>query len=361
VTRVIAVDPDRPDVASIREAAAVLRHGGLVAFPTETVYGLGAHALDVSAVARIFEAKGRPFTDPVIVHLASVEQLATVARDIPTIARDLAAAFWPGALTLILNKVEAVPDVVTAGLSTVGVRVPSHPIAHALLAEASIPVAAPSANRFSRPSPTLAEHVLTDLTGRIDLLLDGGPSTIGVESTILDLSVTPPVVRRPGGVLLHQIKAILPDVVSMSDVGAEGRAQIAPGQLLRHYAPKARLTLYLGDVEAVAMRVASEVRSAVASGQRVGVLAPEEDLMELAPRLAAVAGSGRVVTRRCGSRADREEAARDLFRVLRELDGEGVDVIYATAPIGQGVDAAINDRLTRAAEGRVVALGDDIE
>ena len=162
--------------------------------------------------------------------------------------------------------------------------------------------------------------------------------------------------RRPGGLLLQQIAAIVPDVVSVSDVTIEGRAQIAPGQLLRHYAPTARMTLYLGDAEAVAVRVAGDVRSAVASGLRVGVIAPEEDLMELAPRLAAVAGGGRVVTRRCGSRADRDEAARDLFRVLRELDAEGLDVIYATALAGDGIDAAIIDRLTRAAEGRVVNL-----
>jgi hypothetical protein len=173
--------------------------------------------------------------------------------------------------------------------------------------------------------------------------------------------VTPPVVRRPGGLLLHQITAIVPGVVSVSDVTVEGRTQIAPGQLLRHYAPTARMTLYLGEVEAVAVRVAADVRSAVASGLRVGVIAPEEDLMELAPRLAAVAAGGRVVTRRCGSRADREEAARDLFRVLRELDAEGLDVIYATALAGGGIEAAIVDRLTRASEGRVVAVGDDIE
>ena len=176
----------------------------LVAFPTETVYGLGAHALNAAAVARIFEAKGRPPTDPMIVHLAGVEQVEQIAKVVPPAARDLAAAFWPGALTLILEKQSIVPDVVTAGLPTVAIRVPSHPIARALLAAAGVPVAAPSANRFSHPSPTRAEHVLADLDGVVDIVIDGGATPIGVESTILDFTVTPPVVRRPGGVLLHR-------------------------------------------------------------------------------------------------------------------------------------------------------------
>jgi L-threonylcarbamoyladenylate synthase len=356
MTRVIAVDSSMPDPAAIRDAAAVLRSGGLVAFPTETVYGLGADALSATAVARLFAAKGRPPTDPVIVHLSSAEQLDRIARAVPDAARTLAAALWPGPLTLILPKATAIPDAVTAGLSTVAVRVPSHPIARALLAEAGMAVAAPSANRFSRPSPTRPEHVLEDLAGSIDLLIDGGPTTIGVESTIVDVTASPPLVRRPGGITLDALRSLVPEVHSVVTVAASDRAQLAPGQLLRHYAPRARLVLYIGATDALASRVSRDVRTAIAAGERVGVLAPEEDLMALAPRLAPVGGGGRVVTMRCGSRADRDEAARELFRALRALDAEGVDAIYATAPDGGGIDAAIIDRLTRAAEGRVVAV-----
>ena len=355
-TRVVTVTAERPDRDKIREAADVLRAGGLVAFPTETVYGLGAHALDARAVARIFAAKGRPSTDPVIVHLARAEDLARVADDVPPIAYRLAERFWPGALTLILRKNAAVPDIVTAGLATVGVRVPAHPVARLLIEEAGVPVAAPSANRFSRPSPTTAAHVLADLDGVIDLVVDAGPTPIGVESTILDLTEQPPVVRRPGGVGIEALRRVVPDATALTEVLSAERAQRSPGQLTRHYAPSAPLTLYVGSSDAVAERLARDIRMAVASGMRVGVLAPSEDLLALAPRLAAIGATGRVVTMRCGSRADRAAAARELFSALRALDTEGLDVIYSAAPAGDDLDAAIVDRLTRAAEGRVIRL-----
>ena len=354
MTRVIDVDANTPEPDRVHEAAVVLTCGGLVAFPTETVYGLGAHALDASAVARVFAAKGRPATDPVIVHLADAQELPRVAREIPALAFQLADRFWPGPLTLILQKHASVPDSVTAGLTTVGVRVPAHPVALALIRVADVPVAAPSANRFSRPSPTRAEHVLADLGDRIDVLLDAGPTTIGVESTILDLTTTPPVIRRPGGVTLEQLREFIPDVRHASDLLSADRVQLAPGQLLRHYAPRAQATLYIGEIDALAERVARDVRTSIAKGLHVGVLASEEDLMALAPRFAAVAHTGRVVSMRLGSRRDRNEAARELFTQLRALDAERVDVIYALAPAGEGIDAAIIDRLTRACEGRVI-------
>jgi L-threonylcarbamoyladenylate synthase len=310
--------------------------------------------LEAAAVSRIFAAKGRPSTDPVIVHLATADDVSSIARISSPIVAELAARFWPGALTLILEKLSVVPDVVTAGLPTVAVRVPSHRVAQALLRAAQLPVAAPSANRFSKPSPTRAEHVIADLSESIDAVLDGGPTSIGVESTILDLTESPPIIRRPGGVSREQIAAVIPDVRIRSQMMTDARAQPAPGQLLRHYAPRAQTTLYVGAVESVSARVASDVRTAVAAGIRVGVLAPEEDLMALAPRLAAVGSGGRVVTMRCGSRTDRFQAAHDLFDVLRALDDEQVDVIFAVAPAGNGINTAIIDRLTRASEGRVV-------
>jgi L-threonylcarbamoyladenylate synthase len=352
-TRVITVDPDHPRRDDLREAAAVLRDGGLVAFPTETVYGLGANALDHAAVARIFRAKGRPATDPVIVHLSDPGQLVQIARDVPDNAYKLAAAFWPGPLTLILNKTHAVPLAVTAGLDTVGVRIPSHAVARILIGEAAVPVAAPSANLFSRPSPTRAEHVLADLENRIDIVVDGGPTPIGVESTIVDLTVSPAIIRRPGGITLEQLANVLPGVTPLQTLLTPEKVQQSPGQLLRHYAPSARLTTYVGETSAIAETLGAEIRSAVAAGLRVGVVAPEEDLRALAPRLAAVGATGRVVTSRCGSRMDLAAIARDLFGALRSVDAEGVDVIFASAPDAGGIAAAIIDRLTRASEGRL--------
>jgi L-threonylcarbamoyladenylate synthase len=355
-TRVLRVSAEQPDAAAIEEAAAVLQRGGLVAFPTETVYGLGGHALDPAAVGAIFRAKGRPATDPVIVHLAGAWLLPTVARDVPPLAQALADRFWPGPLTLILHKQPVVPDAVTAGLPTVGVRVPSHPVARRLLERAALPIAAPSANRFSRPSPTLAAHVLEDLDGAIDLVLDAGPATIGVESTIVDLTVDPPLLRRPGGVAVDALRAMVPSLAASAAAYDAGHAQPAPGQLLRHYAPRAPLTLYRGPSAAVTPRIGEAARAAAAAGSIVGILAPSDDLLALAPRLAAAAATGRIRSARYGSRGDVDAAARELFQALRTLDAAGVDVIYASVPEEGGVADALIDRLTRAAEGRVIHL-----
>lgn len=357
MTRVVTIDSERPDPDLVAEAAAVIRRGGLVAFPTETVYGLGANALDEDAVARLFAAKGRPASDPLIVHLAHIGQLATVARDIPPVARLLGARFWAGPLTIVLHKQPVVPDSVTAGQPTVAVRVPAHRVARALMEACGVPVAAPSANRFSRPSPTRAAHVLADLEGRVDLVLDGGPTPIGVESTIVDCTRTPPVLLRPGGITYEQLAPVVPGLMVESRQGTADRPQAAPGQLLRHYAPAAPLTLYVGSPSEVQARMGLDARSAVGKGQRVGILAPDEDVLALTPGLAAPAASGRVLLRAYGRRADAEVAARGLFDVLRHLDAEQPDVILAADVGPDALGAAIRDRLSRAAEGRVVVVG----
>ncbi len=350
------VDRAHPDPVRIDEAARLLREGKLVVFPTETVYGLGAHALDAAAVADVFAAKGRPSTDPVIVHVAEAGALVFLARVISDEARVLAARFWPGPLTLILPKRPEVPGVVTAGLDSVAVRVPSHPVALALLTAAGVPVAAPSANRFSRPSPTTAAHALADLDGRVDLVLDAGPTDIGVESTIVDCTVSPPVVRRAGGVPFDVLAEVVPGLRVSEAVAEVGTSQVAPGQLLRHYAPEARVTVYSGAPAQVVARIARETRTLVAGGTRVGVLAPEDDLLALAPELAAVAARGRVEVASLGPRRDPTAAARALFAALRELDASAVDVILASGPVTSGLGAAVWDRLRRAAEGRVIPL-----
>ncbi|MFP5378413.1 MAG: L-threonylcarbamoyladenylate synthase [Vicinamibacteria bacterium] len=355
-TRLIVVDPVAPDAAAIADAAAVLRAGGLVAFPTETVYGLGANALDAAAVAGIFEAKERPATDPLIVHVASVDDLSRVAREVPEVARTLAARFWPGPLTLILPRRPEVPASVSAGLDTVGVRVPAHPVARALIAASGVPVAAPSANRFSRPSPTRAAHVLADLDGRVDVILDGGATDVGVESTVVDLTSTPPRILRPGGVTLEALVAVLPGVVLAERTSAEDTAQVAPGQLLRHYAPRAALTCYTGAPADVVARVAREARELAGQGLTIGILAPADDLLALAPLVAAQAARGRVRTVAYGTRGDVPRAATELFEALRALDSTGVDRILATTLPAEGLGLAIADRLRRAAEGRVIAV-----
>jgi L-threonylcarbamoyladenylate synthase len=352
-TRVIQVDRDKPDPAAIEEAAAALKAGKLVVFPTETVYGLGAHALDPLAVQRIFDAKERPANDPLIVHIAHIGQVNQCAAGMPPGARKLGLAFWAGPLTLILKKKPEVPDLVTAGLDSVALRVPSHRVARALMEMAGVPVAAPSANRFSRPSPTTAAHVLEDLDGRVDLILDAGPTDIGLESTIVDFTVDPPAIRRPGGITYEQVHSLVPEVVMGEGHSTGDQAQVAPGQLTRHYAPRAALTLYEGPVDRVVERVAADARTGVAQGSRVGILAPEEDLSALAPLIAASASAGKIEVRPFGSRKDLDRAGRELFAAIRALDATGVDVILSSSPGNDGLARAIRDRLMRAAEGRI--------
>lgn len=356
-TQVLTVDRHRPDPEAIRLAADTIRSGRLVAFPTETVYGLGANALDPDAIHRIFAAKERPAADPLIVHLDTFESVAVVAVDVPPVVAALARRFWPGPLTLILPRHARVPLSVTAGLETVAVRVPAHPVALALLAAAALPVAAPSANLFSRPSPTCAAHVLADLDGRIDVLLDAGATDVGVESTIVDVTVQPPVVRRPGGVPLEALRELLPDLGLVVRAAAADVAQVAPGQMLRHYAPRARLTLVLGGEERVRQYVLSAIQARDARQRPIGVLAPAEDVSTLSQALRTPNGERDVALQPYGSRGDPSRCARELFASLRALDARGVDEILAIAPDAPGLGLAVRDRLMRAAEGRIVDTG----
>jgi len=330
VTTVLRLTPDRPEPRQIAEAAECLRRGGLVAFPTETVYGLGVAALDAAAVRRLFAAKGRPADDPLIVHVASLDGLAPLVSERPPVVDALAARFWPGPLTLVLRRSLLVPDEVTAGLDTVAVRVPAHPVARALLAAAGIPVAAPSANLFSRPSPTQAGHVLEDLDGRIDLVLDGGRTQVGVESTVLDLSSDVPEVLRPGAVTLEMLRALLPDVRLRAGTAGPG-PQRSPGLLSKHYSPRAPLTLYEGPPDRVIERMRADADASQAAGRRVGVLLPDDDAAVMAAR---------------------------LYAALRDFDADGVDEILAALPASTGgLSQAVADRLRRAAAGRIVRCG----
>jgi L-threonylcarbamoyladenylate synthase len=334
------------DAAGIAAAAALLRAGGLVAFPTETVYGLGGDALNPDAVAAIFAAKGRPADDPLIVHLAAAADLPRVAAAIPPAALALAAALWPGPLTLILPRGPAVPRAVTAGGDTVAVRVPSHPVARALIAAAGTPLAAPSANRFGHTSPTDAAHVLADLDGRIAAVLDGGPTPIGVESTVLDLTTALPTLLRPGGVSLEELRAALGEV-ALGGRAAAG-AMRSPGLLDRHYAPDSALWLAIGPAEAALAWLRERAAAELAAGRRVGLLVPDED----AARLAGLGADVEPL----GPAADHGAVARRLYAALRALDARRPDVILARDLGESGLARAIGDRLRRAAAGRVVEV-----
>lgn len=336
-----------PDSAGLASAAAIIRAGGLVAFPTETVYGLGGDALRDEPVAHIFAAKGRPAEDPLIVHLASADELPRVATAVPPLAAELAATFWPGPLTLVLPRGPAVPAAVSAGRDTVAVRVPAHPLARALIGAAGTPLAAPSANRFGHTSPTSAGHVLADLAGRIDAVLDGGPTPIGLESTVLDLTAEVPTLLRPGGVSLEDLTALLGEV-RVGGRAAPSGGQIAPGLLDRHYAPNTPLWLCVGPADAAREWLRARLLEQQAAGRQVGLLVPDEDAELLA-------GLGADIEP-LGPAADLAGVARRLYAALRALDARRPDLILAR-DLGQlGLARAIRDRLTRAASGRVTYL-----
>lgn len=323
---------------NIHCAGKILAQGGLVAFPTETVYGLGADAKNADAVRKIFEAKERPADNPLIVHIADKADLGGLVREIPKSAEKLMELFWPGPLTLIFQRAESVPDIVTAGLNTVAVRMPADPIALELIRAAGVPVAAPSANRSGRPSPTSAKYVAEDLNGRIDAVLDGGDCAVGVESTVLDLSGEMPVLLRPGAVTLEQLKEILGEVKGGESVqGTE--VPKSPGMKYKHYAPRAEVRIVRGNLEEVKQYAARE-------GQRrkVGILAFDEFAGDFS----------NFKVRSLGSAQKPEQAANRLFRSLREMDEEGVDLVLAPEISQDGMWLAVRNRLYKAAGEHIV-------
>jgi L-threonylcarbamoyladenylate synthase len=339
---VLPVDGETPEPDVIREAAACLLRGGLVAFPTETVYGLGANAFDPEAVRRIFAAKGRPSSDPLIVHLASSADIPLVASGFPATASRLADAFWPGPLTLLLPRRSSLPPDVTAGRDTVAVRVPAHPVAAALLREAGVPIAAPSANRFGHTSPTQSRHVVDDLGDRVDIVLDAGSTPWGVESTVLDPLQSPPVILRPGGITRGQIESV---IGAIRLARPEEHVSDSPGRLPRHYAPTARLILCAGDSPAaIAASIRRRAEEFARRSPRPGILAVSEVCALLGPGERG----GEPID--LGSISDLRTVARNLFAGMRELETRGAGVILAHRMPAEGLGEALNDRLTRAAQ-----------
>ncbi|MCI1966812.1 MAG: threonylcarbamoyl-AMP synthase [Oscillospiraceae bacterium] len=327
---------------SIEAAAHIIRSGGLVGMPTETVYGLAANALDGKAVRKIFEAKGRPQDNPLIVHISKLEQILKLVAHFPEPAKKLAEAYWPGPLTMVLEKSELIPDEVSTGLPTVGIRFPSHPVAQALITAAGVPIAAPSANRSGFPSTTTAEHVMRDMDGKIDAVLDGGACGVGVESTIVTLASNPPRLLRPGGITLDQLQLVLgrvdvdPAVLNPLPKGAR---PLSPGMKYKHYSPKADVIILDGGEKAYADYVNTHAKPGVAALCYDG-----EDRLLNVPAVCY------------GAESDQAAQARELFEALRHLDDIGAKTVYARCPAPRGVGLAVYNRLMRAAGFEVCSL-----
>ncbi len=340
--RITVTDSDRIKEEELEEAARILREGGLVAFPTETVYGLGANALDEEAAKKIYAAKGRPSDNPLIAHISSPEELKPLAAEIPDMAKKLMDCYWPGPMTLVFKKTDLVPYGTTGGLDSVAVRMPSDPVAKTLIRLAGVPIAAPSANSSGRPSPTTADHVWQDMEGKIDMIVDGGPVGIGLESTIIDVTGPVAMILRPGAITIEMVRETLGEAeMDPAILGPmkEGEHPKAPGMKYRHYAPKAPLTLVEGEMDQVVKTINRLAREALKEGKKVGIICTDET------RTCYPAG----MIQSIGIRAKEETVAHNLYAVLREFDDLGADVIYSESFPGDQIGQAIMNRLTKAA------------
>lgn len=349
-TIIRTTDSENVNMEVVNEAGAVIKRGGLVAFPTETVYGLGADGMDGEASVKIYEAKGRPSDNPLILHISDMDMLDQIVSEIPPKAKILMDNFWPGPMTLIFNKKEEVPYKTTGGLDTVAVRFPSHKVAIEIIKAAGTPIAAPSANTSGRPSPTKATHVIEDMDGRVDMIVDGGDVGIGIESTIIDVTGDILMILRPGYITKAMVEELVGEIQvdkvvtakSIEEIGGEYKPK-APGMKYRHYAPKAELTMYDGPIEKVIDVINELAKEAVSQGKRVGIIATDEtkDRYE----------KGQVVS--IGTRKDEASIARGLYGILRDFDTMDVDVIYSETFYDDELGQAIMNRLIKAAGYRI--------
>ena len=356
-TIVRIVNEENINMDYINEAGEILRNGGLVAFPTETVYGLGGNALDKDASAKIYAAKGRPSDNPLIAHISNEAELEPLVSYIPECARKLMKAFWPGPLTMVFKKSDIVPYETTGGLETVAVRMPSHKVALAMISQAGVPIAAPSANTSGRPSPTLASHVVEDLDGKVDMIIDGGKVGIGIESTIVDVTTEIPMILRPGFITKKMIEQVIGEVsedkvVSATDISVvsdDSYTPKAPGMKYKHYAPQAELTMYEGDVKAVIATINEVAKMNRENGVKVGVIATEETKeMYNADYVVSI-----------GTRQDEASIARGLYEVLRSFDATDVGVILSETFYEDELGCSVMNRLIKAAGYRLVKVGND--
>lgn len=351
-TKVVTIDRENIEnsvsLALFKEAGEIIKNGGLVAFPTETVYGLGGDALNPDSSRKIYAAKGRPSDNPLIVHIADMDSLKRIVKEIPESAIKLADAFWPGPLTMIFEKSEEVPLETTGGLNTVAVRMPEDKIALEFIKASGGYIAAPSANLSGRPSPTVAKYVIEDMDGRIEMIIDGGASKVGLESTIVDLTAGEPMILRPGFVSQAMLEEALSKKVSWDRAIIDAdckEAPKAPGMKYRHYAPKASLTIVEGETEAVAEKINTLGSKEAENGKKVGVIATDETVSLY---------NNAFLVKSAGSKDREEDAAHFLFKILREFDDENVDVIYSESFEGDGVGQATMNRLIKAAGHQII-------
>lgn len=343
ITRILKIDSNNFKTDDLKEAADLLKNGGLVAFPTETVYGLGADGLNQDAARRIYAAKGRPSDNPLILHIADFNALSRLTVDCPENGRKLAEAFWPGPLTLIFKKSKIVPYSTTGGLETVAIRMPSHPVAYELIRSSGVYVAAPSANLSGRPSPTRAEHVEEDMDGRIEMIIDGGQVTIGLESTIVDVTGPIPAILRPGFITAPMLEKVIGKVVYdravLARAALPGIIPKAPGMKYKHYAPKGELTIFEGNTDNVIRAINTAAAAKISEGYKVGIIATDE----------TVHGYTDGIVKTIGTRKDEETIARGLFGILRAFDSEGAEYIYTESFQDNRLGQAIMNRLLKAA------------
>ncbi|MDK2798812.1 MAG: L-threonylcarbamoyladenylate synthase [Clostridiales bacterium] len=348
-TKILKINVNSPEADKIEYAAKALKEGGTVAFPTETVYGLGADALNTEAVKKIFEAKGRPADNPLIVHISKIEEVDKLVESVSNDAKKLMSAFWPGPLTIIMKKSNIIPQIITAGLDTVAIRLPSHPIARELIKTAGIPIAAPSANISGKPSPTIAQHVVDDLFGKVDVIIDGGTAAVGLESTVIDMSSEVPALLRPGGITYEHLREILGDVqidpAMLSKINADVIPR-SPGMKYTHYSPNAEVVIVEGEKEKVVNAINQLVEIKRNKGLKVGVMALDETVKRYkADYVFSV-----------GSENKPETIAANLFYKLREFDQVGVNIIFAQSVSEKGIGMAIRNRLNKAAGYNIIKV-----
>ncbi|WMJ78139.1 MULTISPECIES: L-threonylcarbamoyladenylate synthase [unclassified Sedimentibacter] len=345
-TKVVKMDRENIDIGVIKEAAYIINRGGTVVFPTETVYGIGADAFNGEAVDKIFEAKGRPQDNPLIVHISELDELYSLAKTIPENAKKLAEKYWPGPLTMIFYKKDILSDKITAGLDTAAIRLPENKIALALIKESGKPIAAPSANTSGKPSPTEADHVIEDLMGKVDMIIDGGSTDIGLESTVVDMTSEVPMILRPGRVTGEEIKDLLGDCKYDPAIikSSEKIVPKSPGQKYRHYSPKAKVILYKGDIEKIALKINEDYAKFSSDGYKVGIMSTAQTEKYYKGKLTIL----------CGDRTKPLSISSNLFKDLRNFDHMGVNIILAEAVDENGLGKAIMNRLGKASSETII-------
>lgn len=348
-TKIFKINPDNPQEDKLAEASEIIKKGGIVAFPTETVYGLGANALNENAVSKIFEAKGRPSDNPLIVHVANIEQVEELVEEIPQEAYKIMESFWPGPITIIFNKSKIVPDSITAGLPTVAIRMPNHKIALDLINKSELPIAAPSANLSGKPSPTTFEHVKEDLTGKIDAIIEGGFTGVGLESTVVDITTGIPTILRPGGITREDLLNLFSEVKMDPALHDSSAIPKSPGQKYKHYSPNAKVYVIQGMVTDIQKRIELLYNEYSLQGLKVGIMATKQTEKLYEGKL----------TINVGDRLNPETIASNLFKALRNFDDMKVDIILAEAIDDNGIGAAIMNRLNKSAGGNIITAKED--